>query len=34
VGRLAAFGLASGLVGEVLTGLGPIGQLHLETGLR
>jgi hypothetical protein len=32
-GRLAGLGLASGLIGEVLSGRGPISQLHFETGL-
>jgi photosystem II protein len=33
IGRLAALGFSFGLVGELLTGRGPISQLHMETGL-
>ncbi|PSC74116.1 hypothetical protein C2E20_2633 [Micractinium conductrix] len=33
VGRVAALGFAFGLMGELLTGVGPITQLHYETGL-
>jgi len=33
VGRLAMFGFASALIGEIATGRGALGQLELETGL-
>jgi photosystem II protein len=33
VGRLAMLGFASALLGEIATGLGPLGQLQLELGL-
>lgn len=33
VGRLAMFGFASALIGEITTGRGALGQLELETGL-
>jgi hypothetical protein len=33
VGRLAMFGFASALIGEIGTGRGALGQLELETGL-
>lgn len=33
VGRAAAVGFGLSLVGELLSGFGPITQLHLETGL-
>jgi hypothetical protein len=32
-GRIASLGFGAGLIGEVLTGYGPITQLHLETGI-
>jgi photosystem II protein len=33
VGRLAMVGFASALIGELTTGLGPLGQLQLELGV-
>lgn len=33
VGRLAMVGFASALIGEIITGRGPLGQLQLELGL-
>ena len=33
VGRVAQLGFAAALLGEALTGLGPLGQLGLETGI-
>lgn len=33
MGRLAMFGFASALIGEIATGRGALGQLELETGL-
>ncbi|KAL4442747.1 hypothetical protein ABPG77_006741 [Micractinium sp. CCAP 211/92] len=33
VGRIAALGFGLSLAGELLTGIGPISQLHYETGL-
>ncbi|KAL4424216.1 hypothetical protein ABPG75_001517 [Micractinium tetrahymenae] len=33
VGRVAAIGFGMSLIGELLTGIGPITQLHYETGL-
>ena len=33
VGRLAQLGFAAALIGEAVTGLGPLGQFGLETGI-
>ena len=33
VGRMAQLGFAAALLGEAVTGLGPLGQLGLETGI-
>ena len=33
VGRMARLGFAAALLGEAVTGLGPLGQLGLETGI-
>jgi photosystem II 22kDa protein len=33
VGRMAQLGFAAALLGEALTGLGPLGQLGIETGI-
>ncbi|KAL4442748.1 hypothetical protein ABPG77_006742 [Micractinium sp. CCAP 211/92] len=33
VGRIAALGMSLGLVGELITGAGPITQLHYELGI-
>jgi photosystem II 22kDa protein len=33
VGRMAQLGFAAALLGEALTGAGPLGQLGLETGI-
>jgi len=33
VGRMAQLGFASALIGETLTGQGPLGQIGLETGI-
>lgn len=32
-GRLAALGMVAAIVGELVTGLGPVGQLSAETGI-
>merc|ERR1711924_541776 len=33
VGRMAMLGFAASLIGEVLTGQGPLNQLNMETGI-
>lgn len=33
VGRVAQLGFAAGLIGEAVTGVGPLAQLGLETGI-
>ena len=33
VGRVAQLGFASALIGEAITGVGPLAQLGLETGI-
>lgn len=33
VGRVAQLGFAASLIGEVITGQGPLAQLNLETGI-